>query len=53
MAITDHHDFAFFKYIKQAAQEESDEHGSQLPARDRILVFPGLELTFPCLKINR
>lgn len=50
VAITDHHDFAFFHYIKQAALSEQDENGHELPESRRITVFPGMELTLgvPC-----
>lgn len=50
VAITDHHDFALFPYIKQAAAQEFDERGQPLPASERLVVFPGLELTLgvPC-----
>ena len=42
IAVTDHHDFAFFPFIKAAAaREETEQH---------VVVFPGLELTLgvPC-----
>ena len=45
IAITDHHDFVFFPYIKKAAQEELDDNGQPVPANERIVVFPGMELT--------
>jgi type III restriction enzyme len=45
IAITDHHDFAFFPYIKKAAQDELDDLGRPVPADKRIIVFPGIELT--------
>src|SRR4051794_36631749 len=50
VAITDHHDMAFVPYIREAAKKERDESGQLLPARDRIVVFPGMELTLavPC-----
>ena len=50
VAITDHHDVAFFPYIKHAAENELDENGQPVPLRDRIIVFPGMELTLkvPC-----
>jgi chromosome segregation protein len=51
VAITDHHDFAFFKYIKEAAQNETDNEGNELDENKKIVVFPGVELTFsmpPC-----
>lgn len=45
IAITDHHDFAFFPYIKKAADRELDESGKPIPEESKIVVFPGLELT--------
>jgi hypothetical protein len=50
VAITDHHDLAFFKYIREAALNETDASGKALPATERLTVFPGLELTLgiPC-----
>ncbi len=45
IAITDHHDFTFFPYIKDAADRERDENGNPVPAENRIVVYPGLELT--------
>ncbi|MBP2369896.1 TrlF family AAA-like ATPase [Pseudonocardia parietis] len=50
VAITDHHDFAFVPYIRQAAAAESDVSGSPGAPSERLVVFPGLELTLgiPC-----
>jgi chromosome segregation protein len=50
VAITDHHDFAFFPYIRRAAAEESDGDGEAVETRNRLVVFPGMELTLgvPC-----
>jgi chromosome segregation protein len=50
VAITDHHDTAFFANIKQAALEETDEDGHPLTHERRLVVFPGMELTLgvPC-----
>lgn len=45
IAITDHHDVAFFSHIKKAAQDELDDSGKPVPADARIIVFPGIELT--------
>jgi len=45
IAITDHHDFAFFPYIKQAAKDELDDNGERVSAHKRIVVFPGIEVT--------
>jgi type III restriction enzyme len=46
VAITDHHDFTFFPYIREAAKSELQEDGTPVLDRDRLIVFPGLELTF-------
>ncbi len=46
VAITDHHDFAFYPYIKNAASSELDDNGQDIPDEDKLVVFPGLELTF-------
>jgi hypothetical protein len=50
VAITDHHDLCIFKYIRQAAEQETDENGNALPPERRLTVFPGVELTLavPC-----
>ncbi len=50
VAITDHHDLAFFKYIREAALNETDDSGRPLPSTERLAVFPGMELTLgiPC-----
>lgn len=51
IAITDHHDFAFFPYIKQAALAEVNNDGLCYPNEEKLIVFPGLELTLaspPC-----
>ncbi len=45
VAITDHHDLCFFKYFRDAAASEKKEDGSDVPTEDKIVVFPGLELT--------
>ncbi len=45
IAITDHHDFVFFPYVKRAAQGELDDAGQPVSADQRIVVFPGIELT--------
>jgi len=45
VAITDHHDVAFYKYIKEAAENEVDENGEIFPVEDRLIVFPGMELS--------
>lgn len=54
VAITDHHDFGFYPYIKEAANNELDESGLPLEDKDKLVVFPGLELTLstpPCQAI--
>lgn len=53
IAITDHHDFAVFPYVKLASAEELDDDGNPIPPERRIVVFPGLELTLgvPCQAI--
>jgi len=54
VAITDHHDFAFFKYIKDIAENELDDSGNKISKEKQIAVFPGLELTLsspPCQAI--
>ena len=50
LAITDHHDLAFVKYIREAARAELDDDGRPVPANKQIVVFPGIELTLnvPC-----
>jgi type III restriction enzyme len=50
VAITDHHDFAYFPVIREAALAELDENGDLVAPDSRLVVFPGLELTLgvPC-----
>ncbi|KYC50324.1 MAG: hypothetical protein AMQ22_01477 [Candidatus Methanofastidiosum methylothiophilum] len=51
IAITDHHDFVFFPYIKNAAVSELDDNGDHIQKENQLIVFPGLELTLatpPC-----
>lgn len=52
-AISDHHDFTYFPYVKQAAMEETDDAGMAWPPSQRLVVFPALELTLsvPCQAI--
>ncbi|MDO8513384.1 MAG: AAA family ATPase [bacterium] len=45
IAITDHHDFAFFPFIKKSAQDELDDSGNLVTKDRQIVVFPGIELT--------
>lgn len=53
IAITDHHDMTFVRYVRRAAAQETDQDGNPLPERERIVVFPGIELTLavPCQAI--
>jgi len=54
ITITDHHDFTFFKYVKEAAEGEVDENNNPVPIGNRLIVFPGMELTLsspPCQAI--
>jgi chromosome segregation protein len=51
VAITDHHDLAFFPYIKAAANNEVDDQGNPINDSQKLVVFPGVELTLsnpPC-----
>lgn len=50
VAITDHHDLTFFRYIKAAAENEIDNLGNAIQESDKIAIFPGMELTLgvPC-----
>lgn len=50
IAITDHHDLMFAKYVREAARNERDSEGEAVPAERQIIVFPGMELTLnvPC-----
>ncbi len=51
VAITDHHDLVFFPYIKAAAQNEVDDNCEPVKESDKLVVFPGIELTLsnpPC-----
>lgn len=54
IAITDHHDFAFFPYVKAAAAREVAATGNAISEEDKLIVFPGVELTLsspPCQSI--
>ncbi len=53
IAITDHHDMTFIPYVKKAAAAETDKQGAALPPEQRLIVFPGIELTLavPCQAI--
>jgi len=51
VAITDHHDLTFFPYIKAAANNEVDSNGESISDSEKLIVFPGIELTLsnpPC-----
>ena len=50
IAITDHHDMEFVRYVRGAAAAETDHEGQVLPPEKRLIVFPGMELTLgvPC-----
>lgn len=50
VAISDHHDFAYFPYVKKAAAREKLLDGTDVPETERLVVFPALELTLsvPC-----
>lgn len=53
VAITDHHDLCFFKYFRDAAANEKEEDGTDVAEEEKIIVFPGVELTLniPCQAI--
>lgn len=53
VAISDHHDFCYFPYVKNAAASEKDASGNPLPEKERLVVFPALELSLsvPCQAI--
>jgi type III restriction enzyme len=53
LAISDHHDFAYFPHIKRAAAAETFADGATVPEPERLVVFPALELTLsvPCQAI--
>src|SRR5665213_1977208 len=50
ISITDHHDLMFVEYVRKAAAEETDDQGKPLRADQKLVVFPGMELTLgvPC-----
>jgi type III restriction enzyme len=50
IAITDHHDFGFLPYIREAAKTEIGHDGGVMPEDQQLVVFPGLELSLevPC-----
>ena len=53
VAISDHHDFALFPFIKKAAAAERSADGTSVSPREQLTVFPALELTLsvPCQAI--
>lgn len=53
VAISDHHDFAYFPHIKKAAARETLPDGTVVPDAERLVVFPALELSLnvPCQAI--
>lgn len=53
IAITDHHCMTFVPFVRQAAAEETSPDGSVLSDDERLIVFPGMELTLgvPCQAI--
>lgn len=53
IAITDHHDFAMYEFVRAAAEAETQSGGTAYPDDQRLIVFPGLELTLgvPCQAI--
>lgn len=51
IAITDHHDLCLWTYVRDAASAELKPDGEAYEAEDRLVVFPGVELTLstpPC-----
>lgn len=50
IAITDHHEMGFLPFVREAATAERDADGRPLPAGERLVIFPGMELTLgvPC-----
>jgi chromosome segregation protein len=53
IAITDHHDLCFARYVRDAARTEMDSNGKPIVPERQIVVFPGIELTLnvPCQAI--
>lgn len=45
VAITDHHDTVFYHYIKEASENELDSTGNPVPQNQKIVVFPGIEIS--------
>jgi len=53
IAITDHHDLCFVSYVREAAENEKSVNGDDIPDNEKLIVFPGIELTLnvPCQAI--
>lgn len=53
IAITDHHDLAMYRYVRDAANTETRADGSLMPVEQCVVAFPGMELTLtlPCQAI--
>ncbi len=53
VAITDHHCMTFIPFIRKAAEEELADDGKHFAPEERLVVFPGMELTLgvPCQAI--
>lgn len=45
IAITDHHDLCIWKFVRDAAEAEKKLNDDSLDEGDRLVVFPGVELT--------
>ncbi|MER9858472.1 MULTISPECIES: TrlF family AAA-like ATPase [unclassified Mesorhizobium] len=50
IAITDHHEMGFIPILRAAAADERNAEGELLTESERLVVFPGMELTLgvPC-----
>lgn len=50
VAITDHHDFTLLPFVREASNKEVGVDGEPISDEERLVVFPGLELTLsvPC-----
>ena len=46
VAITDHHDLVSAPIARRAAAEETDDEGNRRPEHHRLVVFPGVKVTF-------
>lgn len=53
IAVSDHHDLLFVRYVRQAARLERTPDGDPMPKDRQIVVFPAIELTLnvPCQAI--